>query len=188
MCSEVYLTDVVITEYSVVSRVGSVVGCYMVQGASCRECDTRFQTFFWSQFSVVVLKFLADVDESSSWLDDPLSKASDLSLYFGCLAHVLEWFFEKELLCLELFCLDSRHLVFVDLIGSIALKLVVREFELDRGVPASEAAKDLVGLRGRIIVLDLALGLYLHLGLALTLLWLFSSFLFEYKVPRVKTE
>lgn len=47
----------------------------------------------------------------------------------------------------------------MDLVGPVALKLVVGEFELDGGVPASQAAEDLVGLGERVIVLDLALNL-----------------------------
>jgi hypothetical protein len=66
----------------------------------------------------------------------------------------------------------------VDLIGAVALELVVGEFKLDGSVPASQTAEDLVSLGGWVIVLDFTLGLYLHLGLVFRRLWLFGGFLF----------
>jgi VIT1/CCC1 family predicted Fe2+/Mn2+ transporter len=64
----------------------------------------------------------------------------------------------------------------VDLVGPVALELVVGELELDGSIPAAQAAEDLVSLRGRVVVLDL--DLYLR-GLSfLSLLGCIGSLLF----------
>lgn len=41
----------------------------------------------------------------------------------------------------------------MDLVGTVALELVIGEFELDGCVPASQTAKDLVGLGGWVVIL-----------------------------------
>ena len=44
MCPKVNLADVIILEYCVVSSIGSVVCCTVVDGAASRECQTCSST------------------------------------------------------------------------------------------------------------------------------------------------
>lgn len=177
VCPEVDLADVVIAQHRIVSGIGSVMRGHVVQRAPRRKCDPRLKTFFWCQFSVVVLQLLANVDQPATGLNDPLGKAPHLTLHLRCLSQTLKGLLHDGLLGLQLFRLDTGDLVLVDFVRPVALELVVGEFDLDGCVPSSQASENLIGLRGRVVVLRL----YLHLGYWLSLLGLFSgigSFLF----------
>ena len=142
MRPEVDLANIVLAEHCVVAGIGSVMCGHVIQRASRRKGNSRLKTFFWCQFSVVVLQLLANVDQSSAGLDDPLGEAPHLTLYLSCLSQTLKCFIHEGLLGLQLFCLHTGHLVLMDFVCPVALELIVREFELDRCVPASQTSEN----------------------------------------------
>lgn len=66
---------------------------------------------------------------------------------------MLNSFFHKGLLHFELLSLDPRDFILLNLVGAVALKLIVGEFVLGGDSPCSEASEYFVGLGGRVYIL-----------------------------------
>lgn len=162
---EIYLTDIIISDNSVVPRIRSIVSSHVVQRTSCRKRNARLQPLLRSQFPIIVLKLFTDVNKPSAWFDDSLSEPPDLSLNLRCLSEILQLIFDKGLLHFKLLTLDSGHLILMHFVGRVPLKLIVGKFILHRIVPTSQTPKNIVSLSLRkllCLVIDCRFGFALH--------------------------
>ena len=61
MCSKIDLAHIVIGDDGVISRIRCVVGSNIIERATCRKCNTRFETFLRCELAVVVLESFANI-------------------------------------------------------------------------------------------------------------------------------
>lgn len=121
MSTEINLHDIIFIEDSEITRVRSVMSCYVVNAATGGESDTCLDLVGLDESAISVFNLIADVDESHTWLDDRLRILSHLSV---ALSRLAESFIvmSKESLFFTILCSSGSLTVLISIFRNLALR------------------------------------------------------------------
>mmetsp|Transcript_9384 Transcript_9384/g.13915 ORF Transcript_9384/g.13915 Transcript_9384/m.13915 type:complete len:213 (-) Transcript_9384:331-969(-) len=87
--AKVNLHHIIILQYSIVTRIWSVMGSDVINAAAGGKANAATKPFFHHQLTILSLQHLAHIRQFNPWFDETLCIAAYLTMDLACMANLL---------------------------------------------------------------------------------------------------
>mmetsp|Transcript_16271 Transcript_16271/g.23969 ORF Transcript_16271/g.23969 Transcript_16271/m.23969 type:complete len:213 (+) Transcript_16271:562-1200(+) len=87
--TKVNLHHIIILQFSIIARIGSVMGSDVIDAATGGKANAATKPFFHHQLTILALQHLAHIRQFNARFDETLCIAAYLTMDFACMANLL---------------------------------------------------------------------------------------------------